>query len=77
MANDLSVGDVVQLNSGGPLMTVYGFVSLSGDVSCVWFQDGGTEGRSNFPPNSVKIRRSGLSHLEGEPVAIRGPITYL
>lgn len=44
----MNVGDVVQLKSGGPLMTVYavegerldGEPVNRGQVACVWFGDG-------------------------------------
>jgi uncharacterized protein YodC (DUF2158 family) len=36
MAQELKIGDVVQLNSGGPKMTVAGLQS-DGAVRCVWF----------------------------------------
>ncbi|WP_081997765.1 YodC family protein [Wocania ichthyoenteri] len=32
--NDLKVGDVVVLKSGGPSMTIY---QIGNDVSCKWF----------------------------------------
>lgn len=38
---NFSVGDTVQLKSGGPIMTV-GSVDEEG-LSCVWFTDKGTE----------------------------------
>ena len=34
---DFEIGDVVQLRSGGPKMTVHGLVS-DGDVVCQWFE---------------------------------------
>ena len=34
--NPPAIGDVVQLKSGGPKMTVLG-VNTSGDVRCGWF----------------------------------------
>lgn len=33
------VGDVVQLKSGGPMMTVCEAIPTSGYVQCVWFAD--------------------------------------
>lgn len=42
MANEklvLEIGDVVQLKSGGPQMTVEGVSSDKSRVSCIWFSD--------------------------------------
>lgn len=55
MDNQLKVGDVVQLNSGGPKMTV----TLVGDsygtptVWCVWFE-GTKKIEGQFPIGTVK-----------------------
>ena len=38
----LKIGDVVRLNSGGPLMTV-AFIAHNNIVRAVWFIDGKTE----------------------------------
>ena len=38
MANEWKVGDRVQLNSGGPIMTVDSFTTLG--VLCQWFVEG-------------------------------------
>ncbi len=35
---DLEVGDVVQLKSGSPLMTVEN-INAEGRISCTWFKD--------------------------------------
>jgi uncharacterized protein YodC (DUF2158 family) len=41
MADDLKAGDVVQLKSGGPKMTIEEIDTYDGDhnkASCVWFE---------------------------------------
>jgi len=44
------IGDVVQLRSGGPRMTVHSLVS-DGDVVCQWFE--GNEVHEEHFPNEV------------------------
>jgi len=58
---DFEVGDVVQLKSGGPLMTVeqVGEASMTGEntVWCVWFEKvGNRQSRQEaaFRPTSLK-----------------------
>ena len=54
---ELKVGDIVQLKSGGPIMTVtdvgsdYGSVGIS--VWCVWFV-GAKQEKGSFPAAAVK-----------------------
>jgi uncharacterized protein YodC (DUF2158 family) len=56
MADELKVGDVVQLNSGGPKMTV----TMVGDnygtptVWCVWFENT-KKFDGHFPIGTVKL----------------------
>jgi uncharacterized protein YodC (DUF2158 family) len=57
MAEDFKIGDVVQLKSGGPKMTV---TSVGTDhysqepvVSCVWFAEN-KESRGKFPPDALR-----------------------
>ena len=38
--NQLKVGDVVKLKSGGPEMTVYSVSESKPEVWCVWFPSG-------------------------------------
>lgn len=43
MATDFKAGDVVQLKSGGPKMTIkgigkYGFAATEDTALCVWFE---------------------------------------
>ena len=63
------VGDVVQLKSGGPSMTVEGYRDYDGHVICQWFA--GNKLQSGvFDPDSIgleaeldpltKLRKSGL-----------------
>jgi uncharacterized protein YodC (DUF2158 family) len=53
-ANAIKAGDVVQLKSGGPAMTVESTTSLSGSgVKCVWF-DGAELKLGHFAPTSLK-----------------------
>jgi uncharacterized protein YodC (DUF2158 family) len=49
---DFAIGDVVQLRSGGPKMTVHGVVS-DGDVVCQWFE-GNEVHDENFPNEALK-----------------------
>lgn len=37
--NTFNIGDLVQLKSGGPTMTVYGEEELTGDAICKWFDN--------------------------------------
>jgi len=46
-----AVGDVVQLKSGGPKMTVTGSYSLY--VRCNYFDNDGRLFDSNFPPDAL------------------------
>jgi uncharacterized protein YodC (DUF2158 family) len=49
---DFEIGDVVQLRSGGPKMTVHGLVS-DGDVVCQWFESNEVH-QENFPKEALK-----------------------
>jgi uncharacterized protein YodC (DUF2158 family) len=52
MANSLKVGDIVQLKSGGPKMTVTD-IYQDGRVGCVWFV-GADQKEGTFPPDAVQ-----------------------
>jgi uncharacterized protein YodC (DUF2158 family) len=45
MMGELKAGDVVQLKSGGPLMTIQELKHGGGAASCIWFLDGKPEAR--------------------------------
>lgn len=47
-------GDVVQLKSGGPLMTVAGRGTTAGYHWCVWFDKDGEQQGSEFNPMTLK-----------------------
>jgi uncharacterized protein YodC (DUF2158 family) len=47
------VGDVVQLKSGGPDMTV-SHILPSGNMFCVWF-DGSEKREETFPPEGLHL----------------------
>ena len=49
---DLEIGDVVELSSGGPKMTVHSLVS-DGDVVCQWFE-GNEVHEENFPKEVLR-----------------------
>ena len=49
----INVGDVVQLKSGGPQMTVSGFSNVNGDAICQWFHNGNPN-RGSYPANALK-----------------------
>jgi uncharacterized protein YodC (DUF2158 family) len=51
------VGDVVQLKSGGPLMTVVGFgADANGNqrVNCTWFDEKNIERNGAFPAEALQ-----------------------
>ena len=45
---DFKIGDVVQLKSGGPHMTV-SHVNDKGNLSCHWFNEKASEYEHNWP----------------------------
>jgi len=49
---NFEIGDVVQLRSGGPKMTVHGLVS-DGDIVCQWFE-GNEVHEESFPKDALK-----------------------
>jgi len=52
MATTFKKGDIVQLKSGGPAMTVEDPKNYAGDVDCVWFA-GARRSRAPFDPESL------------------------
>jgi uncharacterized protein YodC (DUF2158 family) len=50
--NGFKIGDVVQLRSGGPKMTVHSLTS-DGAVACQWFE-GNEVHEENFPNEGLK-----------------------
>lgn len=59
---DFEIGNVVQLRSGGPKMTVHSLVS-DGDVVCQWFE-GNEVHEENFPKEVLKKVVEGGSRRE-------------
>ena len=55
MAQEFKVGDVVQLKSGGPLMTVTYVGEQDGAprVWCSWFVNNTKEEKGTFPPAAL------------------------
>lgn len=53
MAETFTVGDVVQLKSGGPSMTVAKVNEPPGTVWCQWFEDKKKES-GTFAPGTLK-----------------------
>ena len=49
---DFEIGQVVQLRSGGPKMTIHSLVA-DGDVACQWFEGNKVHER-NFPNEVLK-----------------------
>ena len=64
---DFEIGNVVQLRSGGPKMTVHSLVS-DGDVVCQWFESNEVH-RENFPKEALKqveqIKAGGARREDG------------
>jgi uncharacterized protein YodC (DUF2158 family) len=56
MTEEITVGSVVQLKSGGPKMTVTSTKSMSDRklITCEWF-DGSKQGRDSFPPEALNV----------------------
>ncbi len=52
MADTFKVGQVVQLKSGGPKMTVSGFSNIDESVYCTWFA-GAKKEHGSFPPDTL------------------------
>jgi uncharacterized protein YodC (DUF2158 family) len=52
----LKTGDLVELKSGGPKMTIIG-LSLHGFVICRWF-DGESLSRARFFPSNVAVTKN-------------------
>jgi uncharacterized protein YodC (DUF2158 family) len=54
MANtEFKVGDIVQLKSGGPEMTITNPNAYGYKIECYWFA-GKKQESANFPPDSLK-----------------------
>ncbi len=49
-----SIGDVVQLNSGGPLMTVNSSVDPT-NIECAWFYDVANTMNAAFHQNCLRL----------------------
>jgi uncharacterized protein YodC (DUF2158 family) len=64
---DFEIGDVVQLRSGGPKMTVRSLIS-DGAVVCQWFESNEVH-EENFPKESLKkveqIKAGGARREDG------------
>ena len=56
MAQELKVGEVVQLNSGGLKMTVAALQS-EGSVRCVWFSPHGKPESGVFPSDALRASK--------------------
>jgi uncharacterized protein YodC (DUF2158 family) len=55
--NEFKIGDVVQLKSGGPPMTIARFLE-NGAAVCVWFNEGKPEQKGFATPLLVPVRSS-------------------
>lgn len=53
MAATFKIGDVVQLKSSGPKMTVSGAKLSDGDIPCTWFDATGNQKFSAFHPDML------------------------
>jgi uncharacterized protein YodC (DUF2158 family) len=78
----IKVGDVVQLKSGGPFMTVASVGSRSGEPKayCDWFVEGTKQCTGGFPLTSLKVMRedtSGRGGLSGEAGLSGGPDSWM
>ncbi len=62
MAERFEAGDVVQLKTGGPMMTVEG-IDLSGRVICTWFQ-GPTRRQESITAAALKTAAEGWDRMD-------------
>jgi uncharacterized protein YodC (DUF2158 family) len=59
MTGKFKAGDVVQLASGGPKMTVVGDGTMTGHIYCRWFDDSNALTGEQFHPDTlVTVPRS-------------------
>ena len=47
-----AIGEIVQLKSGGPKMTVHDYDDYSGTIQCVWFA-GAKKENGHFKPEAL------------------------
>lgn len=53
---ELKVGDIVQLKSGGPKMTIENI--RDGEICCTWFDAQGARQFSHFDPRVLRVSPS-------------------
>ena len=58
MSNQFAVGDVVQLKSGGPEMTVSDTDVMQGQIQCQWFVETKLQVGVFRPESLVKVEQS-------------------
>lgn len=68
MANQLNVGDVVQLNSGGPDMTVAIVRPNAKEAVCTWIGEGGTTPCAEFKSACLTLVRAAPEQPRAAPV---------
>ncbi|HWE86636.1 MAG TPA: DUF2158 domain-containing protein [Terracidiphilus sp.] len=72
MADQFKVGDIVQLKSGGPPMTVKSVEVLNGECLCEWFGGGNTLKSHKFFPETLKIEVADLRGMRAVRAALYG-----
>jgi uncharacterized protein YodC (DUF2158 family) len=58
MAGGFKIGDVVELNSGGPKMTVAASPADDGTVLCIWFNNEGQPEKGHFPLEILRAAKT-------------------
>jgi uncharacterized protein YodC (DUF2158 family) len=53
--DELKIGDVVKLHSGGPSMTVTGYPTAADTVHCEWFDSAGNHYRREFHQDALDL----------------------
>lgn len=54
MAKNLHIGDIVRLNSGGPWMTVTGFLDDGWTIQCHWFDEADQSNTITIPAEALE-----------------------